>query len=1599
MAVTGGIVRWVVEADLSAFNAGMKEASSKASDLSKELSGIDRATRDSLSNAAKNANNLKSSFGDLSASFSKVHAAGMDLFSPVVQGANLALNSVTALSGAVGSMIAQQAKSGIQGAEFVAKNNASFISLTGSIENANNAMAQAFKFYKGMNKDSVGSVFSRFPTIEAVNSILKYGASLQDVTKQLELLGKVSIASGRGIDELAELYGRATAQKKFGLNEYDQLVQAVPALNKELAKQLNIGTGEVRGFIDGKKIDTDKLIKAFEAVAANGALAMGKFTATLEYQSGRAKGRLADIGAALVGYSVDAEKGFQASEKGIYQSTVRLTKIFADTLAGSSATGQKMQKVMGRLGEAISPFIDKLADKLPGAISRVLDYVDKLAGGIESLGSKMLASEFDIKALIPIFAILGTQILGFVGSITGGAGGLLGALGGVGSAVGGVSAPVVALAFIFTRAMASSDEFRTAVGNLLGALGRLAGSLTSSFAQLASSDGVTKVLTAFVNILTTLADTIAKFPTPVLQGIMIAIAGGAAVGKIVGLGQALLGTASSIKKFGDALFGIGKTTASAVKGGNILAPIESMSSQMTKGQKMMITMRSGIINLVLMAGAIAALGYALKFAYESMPEDLGGLAAKMGLMGGVVLGMSILVALSNKMGSNAKSLFKLVLIAGSIAILAKSLEYANQAIPGDILEFGSKIINLGIGVGAIAILGGIVGKLGKHIIPGLGVLILISGTLAIAAKAIAYTNSVVPSDIASFASKVANMAIGIGAISVLAGVLGAIMATGVGALFLGAGLVALLGILGGMVAAAKAIAYVDSAVTSDVNGVKAKVDMLVAVIAHMAKANVGGLLENAVKAINMVAVNSIVNSYKDIAIKLALIAAIPLDKEAINSKITLIGDTLKLVSANDGDSIMKLAMEAAKNFVKNINVGQIGSIVDSYHNIATKLNEIQGVNIVPEVIQGKITLISGVIKDLSASGPGSPLNGIDKIISTFLQGEIIKNVSGIVSRYHEIATKLNEVQSVQLDDKAIDALLNKLHGVVRKLTLQGSTDWLQNISDSANTFFKAGTSQNVASIVGTYVSMIDNLKKLSFDWAQEAKGTEDNINTISRIVQTLVGQKGTGGVWNSLKSFATGGMISEDEMGKVQSLLNKFTEIAKTINGMESVDQGHNVPKITAVSSIISEIGKIPTGLAMGEKELLVGLAQSILNKFSGFAQTVNSLVEIGADKWDILRNIRHAVWEVCQVNADVGDMASKEWIVGMAQSMLNKFVGFSWTVNTIAPVQDGMLDNLRNVRHAVWEVCQINQDVGDLSNKEWIIGMGQSMLNKLIEFAWALTGLPQVNPAVQASIATLQATLSQVIGGVIGTLAGQIGNAYDAGAQLAAKLGQGILSQQGTVQSAGWGIQSAFWQSIQSKFPDHYWQGVALVGELINGFKSRTGEIWGVGNDIGNKFKEGVTAVGGYWQAGNNAISGFINGVESRNVYSVGWWVAEKFLRGLKDRAQQHSPWKTTIESGRFAAQGLAKGVQQSQSQVVNAATSLVDQVVDILSMDDITMSPSLDVSSNLAPDMYNDNTGVYGNPQQGRKSVVINQTNNNYTQYSVDQMVRDLKWELGKA
>ncbi len=61
-------------------------------------------------------------------------------------------------------------------------------------------------------------------------------------------------------------------------------------------------------------------------------------------------------------------------------------------------------------------------------------------------------------------------------------------------------------------------------------------------------------------------------------------------------------------------------------------------------------------------------------------------------------------------------------------------------------------------------------------------------------------------------------------------------------------------------------------------------------------------------------------------------------------------------------------------------------------------------------------------------------------------------------------------------------------------------------------------------------------------------------------------------------------------------------------------------------------------------------------------------------------------------------------------------------------------------------EVCQINQDVGDLANKS---GYRDGSVMPTGLSSHGVTGLPDQNPAVQKPL-QLTTTLSQVIGGVI---------------------------------------------------------------------------------------------------------------------------------------------------------------------------------------------------------------------------------------------------------
>ena len=235
--------------------------------------------------------------------------------------------------------------------------------------------------------------------------------------------------------------------------------------------------------------------------------------------------------------------------------------------------------------------------------------------------------------------------------------------------------------------------------------------------------------------------------------------------------------------------------------------------------------------------------------------------------------------------------------------------------------------------------------------------------------------------------------------------------------------------------------------------------------------------------------------------------------------------------------------------------------------------------------------------------------------------------------------------------------------------------------------------------------------------------------------------------------------------------------------------------------------------------------------------------------------------------------------------------------------------------------------------------------------------------------------------------------------------------------------LQGNFWAGLQSKFQDEFYQGQALIGNVINGVNSRMGELnplgtavqsnfwWGLEGKLNDEFWQGRALTGKVIEGANSlqgeikqsgifAYQGFNSGVGQGwdSVYNIGRQMAARFLSGLRKEAGEHSPWKTTYQSGIFAGEGLAEGIEASQKGVLDTAYNLVDDVVGVFNNTNPNMEATMSTlySNNSSGNSRSSTFDEYSRANSG--GVVINQTNNNYTQYSLEQMNRDMAWQLRK-
>ena len=992
-----------------------------------------------------------------------------------------------------------------------------------------------------------------------------------------------------------------------------------------------------------------------------------------------------------------------------------------------------------------------------------------------------------------------------------------------------------------------------------------------------------------------------------LVGILSGVLGGAALfklfktflknkGSITGAGKAVTDTVENLKSPIDKAKALSKSLTGA-------------SQEMTKGQQAMATMRSGIFNIILLAGAIASMALALKFANDQLPNDLSPLIPKLLLIAGVTTAMGGLAYLGKTLNINPADFLPIGAAAVAIAAVAGSLWLTNAAIPDNFGPLIPKLVLMGVAVAAVAGLAYIIGNSTQVLTAiGLGLLAIvgISATIAIAAAAMWVANLAIPNDIDKFRDKLIAMGLAIGGFGILAGAVGALMATGIGAGILAAGLAAIIGIAGTMVLAALAIAEINNKVPENIDGVKNKIDLISQTLAYIASSNIGNIISNTLQNLNIQPLKEIVRAYASIARDLMFISVIPIDRGAVVSKIILIKETVEYISKTDSDSPAGLMNQAVNNFINMFSTAFLGKVVSIYADIARNLNLIQNIDLQPAAIVAKVTLIQETIGYISKTGADSPAGMIVQTTNNFINSINVQIIGQVVNTYLNIAQTLNQLQNIELNTQAIISKVTFIQDTINFVTQKGQS-WYSALAQAVGAWANEKSTESASKILNIYSNLGDTLGRIADMNLDEKRAGEvkNKVNILNDIVSTVLSGSGDGGLFGKIKAFFAGG-VDVASVENAKNIIVKLGELANAINYMPGINDSYK-EKIPAVKSVISGIMGINTGF---------------------------------------------------------GDIANKEWIVGMATSIAYKLGEFANAANTIKTVGD-ISSTLQNVSGAITQVLNAVSN-SLVSQVDIFFNGGQTLGQKVID------GVNSVLPQASQAGMNLQ-------GNFWAGLQSKFQDEFYQGQALIGNVINGINSRMAELNPLGTAAQSNFWWGLEGKLNDEFWQGRALIGKVIEGANSRQGEIK---------------------QSGIFAYQGFNSGVGQGwdSVYNIGRQMAARFLSGLRKEAGEHSPWRTTYQSGIFAGEGLAEGIEASQKGVLDTAYNLVDDVVGVFNNTNPNMEATMSTlySNNSSGNSRSSTFDEYSRANSG--GVVINQTNNNYTQYSLEQMNRDMAWQLRK-
>lgn len=822
--------------------------------------------------------------------------------------------------------------------------------------------------------------------------------------------------------------------------------------------------------------------------------------------------------------------------------------------------------------------------------------------------------------------------------------------------------------------------------------------------------------------------------TKATQGLSSAIGKVAGKGTTSGFGK-LTELAISMAAFAGAVWLIDKAlpadgagvAALVVKIGLLTGVIVSMELIAKLASKLRIT-KAQIKNLTMIAVELAAFAAAIWVVDKLVPADIGTLSLKLAGIGEAIAGIAVIAGILGIKPINkavTKGLITVTAIAGVLTVAALALRAAYEVIPDDFGGLQAKIGSLALVIVEIGVLAGIVGALmmsgvvAAAVIVGLATIIAIAETLVLVGVALKAAYEVLPDDFVGFQAKIGGLALVVTEIGALGAALGAAQFLTLG--FMNLGLLTLVEISTALAACAVGIRVAADNMPENMDAVaeriQAGVEFLVKIKDKYGGGN-GGLLGNLLGFLwnddgtqSFDALVAISRKLAFVSINLATIVETMPEKSKLDGTVENVGNAVKFLMqlreeycVKDGGGLIGILSNLIQNDNGMQNFDAVVKISEKLKQLATNLEELSEVSVgkLSRVVNGKMfpTLKAAVttLKREFGSEEGGLIHSIKNFFVNNDNTTALDKATEISETLGNLVSNLTKIQDVKVGKLqiAINQTIPKLKEVVNKLKSEFTEEG--GFFKSFGSFFSNGDStetlNKASEIANTIGGMTENLTKIgNLDLKKLSNlGSDDKgINPILKIKDVVTKLKSTfvddaDSVTNKLKDYDTSGLE------KAKTVADNIKNISETLSGITNLKpdvEGINgfIEKMkTIVAKIIEQFGP-DSGLGTLDEDTAnsINNVSSVVKNLSEMNENVNNLKPVNFE------DVKKRIAEIKEVIAEVihvfcSDSDDRVW--GLTENFSDDLISSS--VNQVLTTINGM----KSIGTAVQDLPTIPEDV-----------------------------------------------------------------------------------------------------------------------------------------------------------------------------------------------------------------------------------------------------------------------------------------------------------------